>query len=54
MAPNVRQGYNEYSNVNLQSEFMQAMMYPKTFNANKTLYQIQNSNLQKVIQSLGN
>lgn len=54
VAPNVRQGYNEYSNVNLQSEFMQAMMYPKTFNANKTLYQIQNSNLQKVIQSLGN
>ena len=54
IAPNVRQGYNEYSNVNLQSEFMQAMMYPKTFNANKTLYQIQNQNLQKVIQSLGN
>lgn len=52
-APNVRQGYNEYSNVNLQSEFMQAMMYPKTFNANKTLYQMQNQNLQRVIQSLG-
>lgn len=54
VAPNVRQGYNEYSNVNLQSEFMQAMMYPKTFNANKALYQMQNQTLQKVIQSLGN
>lgn len=51
--PNVRQGYNEYSNVNLQSEFMEAMMYPKTFEANRQLYQIQNSNLQRVISSLG-
>ena len=42
VAPNVRQGYNEYSNVNLQSEFMQAMMYPKTFEANRQLYQMQN------------
>lgn len=53
LAPNVRQGYNEYSNVDLQTEFMQAMMYPKTFEANRQLYQIQNSNLQRVISSLG-
>lgn len=53
LAPNVRQGYNEYSNVNLQSEFMQAMPYTKTFEANRKLYQIQNSNLQRVISSLG-
>ncbi len=53
VAPNVRQGYNEYSNVNLQSEFMQAMPYTKTFDANRQLYQIQNSNLQRVISSLG-
>ena len=52
-APNVRQGYNEYSNVNLQSEFMQAMPYTKTFDANRQLYQIQNSTLQRVISSLG-
>ena len=45
MSPNVRQGFNEFSNVNLQSEFMQAMQYPKTFEANRQLYQIQNSNL---------
>lgn len=53
LSPNVRQGYNEYSNVNLQTEFMQAMPYPKTFEANRQLYQIQNSNLQRVISSLG-
>ena len=53
VSPNVRQGYNEHSNVSLQSEFMQAMMYPKTFEANRQLYQIQNSNLQRVISSLG-
>ena len=51
--PNVRQGYQEYSNVNLQSEFMQAMQYPKTFEANRQLYMIQNSNLQRAISSLG-
>lgn len=51
--PDVRQAYSEYSNVNLQSEFMQAMMYPKTFEANRQLYTIQNSNLQRVISSLG-
>lgn len=53
LSPNVRQGYNEHSNVSLQSEFMQAMMYPKAFEANRQLYQIQNSNLQRVISSLG-
>ena len=53
LAPNVRQGYNEFSNVNLQSEFMQAMQYPKTFEANRQLYQIQNSNIQRAISTLG-
>lgn len=53
LAPNVRQGYNEYSNVSLQTEFMEAMPYPQTFEANRQLYQIQNSNLQRVISSLG-
>ena len=53
LSPNVRQGYNEYSNVSLQSEFLQAIPYPKTFEANKQLFSIQNSNLQRVISSLG-
>lgn len=51
--PNVRQGFNEHSNVSIQTEFMQAMPYPKTFEANRQLYQIQNTNLQRAIQSLG-
>ena len=46
LAPNVRQGYNEYSNVSLQSEFLQAIPYTRTFEANRQLYSIQNSNLQ--------
>lgn len=50
--PNIRQGYQEFSNVNLQSEFMQAMQYPKTFEANRQMYLIQNSNLQKAISYL--
>ncbi len=54
ISPNVRQGYNEYSNIILQSEFMQAMQYPKTFEANRQLYLMQNSNLQKAISSLAN
>lgn len=53
LAPNVRQGYSEFSNVNLQSEFMEAMTYPKTFEANRQLYQMQNTNLQRTISALG-
>ena len=54
LAPNVRQGYNEASNVSLQSEFMEALPYVQTFKANSQLYKIQNSNLQKVISYLSN
>jgi len=54
LSPNVRQGYNEYSNVSLQTEFMEAMPYPKTFEANRQLYMIQNSNLQRAISTLAN
>lgn len=53
LAPNVRQGYNEYSNVSLQTEFLQAIPYTRTFEANRQLYSIQNSNLQRAISSLG-
>ncbi len=52
LAPNVRQRYAEYSNVTLETEFMEAMMYPKTFEANRQLYLIQNSNLQRAISAL--
>ncbi len=54
LAPNVRQGYLEYSNVSLQTEFMQSMPYVQTFTANGQLYKMQNSNLQKAISYLSN
>lgn len=53
LAPNVRQRYSEYSNVDLQTEFLEAMPYIQTFKANGQLYKIQNTNLQRVISSLG-
>ncbi len=51
--PNVRQGYNEYSNVNLASEFLEALPYTKNFEANRQLYTIQNTILQRTISSIG-
>ena len=54
ISPDVRQGYNEYSNVSMETEFMEAMEYPKTFNANGSLFSMQNGNLQRAIQMLSN
>ncbi len=54
LEPNVRQCFSEYSNVSLQTEFMEAMPYIQTFKANSQLYKIQNSNLQKAISYLSN
>lgn len=51
--PNVRQGYNEYSNVSLSSEFMQAMPIVRNFDANRQLFQMQRTSLSKAIQQLG-
>ncbi len=53
LSPNVRQGYNEYSNVALAAEFMQAMPVIRNFDANRQLFQIQASTLSKAIQQLG-
>ena len=53
MAPEVKQGYNEYSNVSLQNEFL-AMMAPiKAFEANRQIFIIESSNLSKTISQLG-
>ncbi len=51
--PQVKQGYNEYSNVALQNEFMTMMPIIRNFDANRQLFMIQNQNLQKVISQLG-
>ena len=51
--PQVKQGYNEYSNVALQDEFIQMMPIIRNFEANRQIFMIQNQNLQKVISQLG-
>lgn len=53
ISPNVRQGYNEYSNVSIASEFMQAMPIVRNFDANRMMFQMQSSTLSKAIQQLG-
>ncbi len=53
MDPQVKQGYNEYSNVALQNEFIAMMPVIRNFEANRQLFMIQNQNLQKVISQLG-
>lgn len=51
--PQVKQGYNEFSNVSLQNEFIGMMPIIKNFDANRQIFMIQNQNLQKVISQLG-
>ena len=53
MNPEVKQGYNEYSNVSLQDEFISMMPVIRNFEANRQIFMIQNQNLQKVISQLG-
>ena len=53
MNPDIKQGYNEFSNVSLQEEFINMMPVIKNFDANRQLFMIQNQNLQKVISQLG-
>ena len=51
--PDVKQGYNEYSNVSIQNEFLQVKPVVRNFEANRQIFLIQSSNLQKVISQLG-
>lgn len=53
MEPEVKQGYNEFSNVSLQNEFIGMMPIIRNFEANRQIFMIQNQNLQKVISQLG-
>lgn len=50
--PNIKQGYNEYSNVSMNSEILQIMPVRRNFEANRQLFVMQNNNLSKAIQSL--
>ena len=53
MHPDVKQGYNEYSNVSLQNEFLAVMPTIRAFEANRQIFIMQNTNMQKVISQLG-
>ncbi len=52
LEPNVKQGYSEYSNVSLETEFMSVMPYIKNFDANRQMFMLQNSVLGKTITQL--
>ena len=51
--PDVKQGYNEHSNVILQNEFLAIKPVVRNFEANRQIFLIESSNLQKVISQLG-
>ena len=50
--PDVRQGYNEYSNVQLASEFLRAMPALRNFDANRRMFIVQSASMTKVIGML--
>lgn len=49
----VKQGYTEGSNINLQQEFMELLPWRRNFDANRQLFVLQSTNLSKAIQELG-
>ena len=51
--PDVKQGYNEYSNVTIQNEFLAVKPVVRNFEANRQIFLIESANLQKVISQLG-
>ncbi len=51
--PDIKQKFNEYSNVSLQNEFLGMMPVIRNFEANRQMFLIQNQNLTKVINQLG-
>ncbi len=53
MNPDVKQGYNEFSNVSLQNEFLAVKPVVRNFEANRQIFLIESTNLQKVISQLG-
>lgn len=51
--PGVIQGFNEASNINFNSEVLELVGIRRNFEANRKMFIIQNSNLRKAIQELG-
>lgn len=52
LTPDVKQGFNESSNVSLEREFLGIMPVTKNFDANRQIFMIQSSNLTKTISQL--
>ncbi len=52
MDPQVKQGYNEFSNVSMQEEFLTMLPVIRNFEANRQIFMIQNQALQKAISQL--
>lgn len=53
MNPEVKQGFNEYSNVSLQNEFLGMMAPLRNFDASRQIFLIESTNLAKTISQLG-
>lgn len=53
MTPEIKQGYNENSNVSLEREFLGMMSPIRNFDANRQIFMIESSNLSKTISQLG-
>jgi len=53
LEPDVKQGYNEHSNVSIQNEFLAVKPIVRNFEANRQIFIMESNNLQKVIQQLG-
>lgn len=51
--PDIKQGFQEASNVMLQSEFMKFIPIRRSFAANRQMFMIQNNILTQTIQQLG-
>lgn len=52
MNPEVKQGYNEFSNVSLEREFFGMVMPIRNFDANRQIFIMENSVLSKTISQL--
>lgn len=53
IAPEVKQGFNEYSNVSLEREFLGMLPIIRNFDANRQIFMIESTNLSKTISQLG-
>lgn len=51
--PDIKQGFNEYSNVSLATEFMEIVPIKRNFEANRQMFIMQNNLLSSALQELG-